>query len=274
MMQYVKIVIKAVESGQERLIALLNEMNATGFEQTEEELTAYFDEASYVSADVIGALKEYSYTIQILQEQNWNALWESNFDPVVIGAFCGIRAQFHPPISHVLHEIIITPKMSFGTGHHATTFMMIEQMQHIYFYDKAVLDFGTGTGILAILAERLGASLVTAIDIDLWSIDNAKENIEHNSCKNIRLIHSSSLPHSPYDIVLANINKNIILASLPALKACTSENGFLILSGLLEGDEAEIRGACLEHGLTFVSGTTKSKWILLMFTNSRPDLVN
>ena len=274
MMQYVQIVIEADESGQERLIALLNEMNATGFEQTEEELTAYFDEASYVSADVIQALKEYTYTIQILQEQNWNALWESNFDPVVIGRFCGVRAQFHAPISNVLHEIIITPKMSFGTGHHATTFMMIEQMQHISFSNKTVLDFGTGTGILAILAERLGASLVTAIDIDRWSIDNAKENIENNSCRNIQLVQSSSLPRIQYDIVLANINKNIILDSLPALKACTSDNGFLILSGLLECDEAEIRDACSAHGLTFVNSRIESKWKLLMFTNSRPEVVH
>ena len=272
-MNYVQIFIGATERKQEELIASLNEMNAIGFEQTDLHLTAYFDEENYHIKRVGNALKKCTYSIQILEAQDWNALWESNFDSVVVGEFCAVRAHFHQSISQVLHQIIITPKMSFGTGHHATTYMMIEQMQRIDFKDKIVLDFGTGSGILAILAEKLGGSQITAIDIDLWSIENTKENIEKNDCRNIDAIHSSTIPWKQYDVVLANINKNIILDYLKELKTCTSKNGYLVFSGLLEFDEYEIGEACLKQGLNFVEKKINSNWILLTFMNSIHDVL-
>src|SRR5579875_1868909 len=162
-MNSIQISIEANEEQQEILVSQLSEFEAVGFEQTENFLIAYFNEISFKSYDVIELLKGYSFHVTTIEEKNWNEVWESNFQPVIVNNFCAIRAEFHEPIKNVEHEIIITPKMSFGTGHHATTYMMIEQMQQIDFKDKTVFDFGTGTGILAILAEKLGAKKITAI---------------------------------------------------------------------------------------------------------------
>ncbi len=125
-----------------------------------------------------------SFSKTIIEETNWNQVWESNFDPVIVDDFVAVRAHFHEPIKNVQHEIVITPKMSFGTGHHATTYMMMQQMRELDFAGKNVFDFGTGTGVLAILAEKLGAQKVIAIDNDDWSIENADENVKRNNCTN------------------------------------------------------------------------------------------
>ena len=177
-MNSIQITIQANDEQQEILISQLDELSANGFEQTEDSLIAYFSENNFESYEVNRLLHNYSFTMTTIKEQNWNQVWESNFQPVIVDDFCAIRADFHEPIQNMEHEIIITPKMSFGTGHHATTYMMIEQMAKIDFTGKTVFDFGTGTGILAILAEKLGAASVSAIDVDVWSIENAKENIE------------------------------------------------------------------------------------------------
>ena len=128
-----------------------------------------------------------------IPDQNWNQVWENNYEPVQVGNFAGIRAQFHQPLAGVKFELLITPKMSFGTGHHATTYMMLDWMREFDFTGKTVLDMGTGTGVLAIMAEKLGASRIIAIDIDDWSIENAKENIEVNGCRRIQLLQSDKL---------------------------------------------------------------------------------
>ncbi len=175
-MNHIQIIIEANDEQQEILIGELEEVEAIGFEQTASNLLAYFEEDNFKSYEVNMLLKEYTFHFTTLPKQNWNALWESNFEPVIVDDFCAIRADFHEPVKDGHHEIIITPKMSFGTGHHATTFMMIQQMRNISFKNKKVFDFGTGTGILAILAVKLGAALVTAIDNDEWSIKNAEEN--------------------------------------------------------------------------------------------------
>ena len=166
------------------LIAQLSEIGFNGFEEEENNLKAFVPIYDFVEAAVneIAASHHLSFYKSTIEETNWNAVWESNFQPVIVDNFVGIRADFHEPIMGVEHEIVITPKMSFGTGHHATTFMMIQQMREIDFTGKSVFDFGTGTGILAILAEKLGADKVFAVDYDEWSIENAKENLEKNNC--------------------------------------------------------------------------------------------
>jgi ribosomal protein L11 methyltransferase len=184
---------------------------------------------------------------------------------VIVDKFCAIRAEFHDPIKDVEHEIIITPKMSFGTGHHATTYMMIEQMREIDFKNKTVFDFGTGTGILPILAEKLGASKITAIDIDDWSISNAKENIEKNNCSKISVSLSSQIPDGKFDVVLANINRNVILSYLPQLNNTLKENCYLLLSGLLSSDEEDIIKACNNEKIQFLKGIERNNWISLVF---------
>ncbi|MGN6398899.1 MAG: 50S ribosomal protein L11 methyltransferase [Flavisolibacter sp.] len=268
-MNSIQIVITAIEEDQEILISQLEEFNANGFEQTEHSLIAYFAENNFDSYEINQLLKNYSFTISTIEDRNWNEVWESNFQPVIVDNFCGIRADFHQPIKDVDYEIIITPKMSFGTGHHATTFMMVEQMRHLDFTSKTVFDFGTGTGILAILAEKLGAASIQAIDVDDWSIENAKENIEKNSSCNIDVVLSSKIPAGKFDIILANINRNVIVQYLPELKNTLHENGSLLLSGLLTSDEKHIVEACNRQNFSLVKKTEKNNWISLLLVNSK-----
>lgn len=268
-MNSIQINIKAREEQQEILISQLNECEAEGFEQQEDYLIAYFSEQNFNSYEVNEILKDYTIQSTTIEEQNWNKVWESNFQPVIVGEFCGIRAEFHPEIKEVAHEIVITPKMSFGTGHHATTFMMIEQMAEMDFRDKLVFDFGTGTGILAILAEYLGAKKVLAIDIDEWSVENANENISRNQCSKIEIKKSTDIPDEKFDIILANINRNVILQYLPQLNSCLDEGKFLLLSGLLIEDEEVIVEACRSEGLRLIKRREKNNWISLLFITGK-----
>ncbi|HTM90849.1 MAG TPA: 50S ribosomal protein L11 methyltransferase [Flavisolibacter sp.] len=267
-MNSIQLSIEAAEEQQEILISQLSDLGADGFEQTDNYLIAYFNENTFKSYEINELLKEYSFTTNTIEEKNWNEVWESNFEPVVVNNFCAIRAEFHQPITTVEHEIIITPKMSFGTGHHATTYMMIEQMQHIDFKNKTVFDFGTGTGILSIVAEKLGALSITAIDVDDWSITNTRENIEKNDCSKISVSLSSQIPKHKFDIVLANINRNVILSYLPELNAGLKENSYLLLSGLLTSDEKDIMEACSSHNLRLLKHTERNNWISLLLVKT------
>ena len=266
-MDTIQISIEAGEEEQEILISELSELDAEGFEQTATHLLAYFNEVRFKSYEVNEVLKGHSYHTSTIVERNWNELWESNFQPVVVDDFCAIRAAFHEPVQNVEHEIVITPKMSFGTGHHATTYMMMGQMRSMDFKNKTVFDFGTGTGILAILAEKLGADFVSAIDVDDWSIKNAQENIQTNNCSKITTKLSSQLPDQKFDIILANINRNVILQYLQALKNSLVANGQLLLSGLLVSDREEIVQACAKESLHLVEQGERNNWISLLFTN-------
>lgn len=267
-MNHIQLTITANGENQEMLISILNDLGAIGFEQKEEALLAYFDEAAFPSYDVNESLKDFHFEMSVLKEQNWNAIWEQAFEPVIVGDFCAIRAHFHEPIPGVKHEIVITPKMSFGTGHHATTYLMMEQMQALDFNGKTVFDFGTGTGILAILAEKLGAQKVKAIDNDEWSIENAAENVTRNNCTKIDVQLSAVLPKDEsFDIVLANINRNVILQYAPYFKSLVNKNGLLLLSGLLVEDKEAIVEACQQQGFQLKNSKERTNWISLLFTN-------
>jgi ribosomal protein L11 methyltransferase len=265
MNNYIEIKIENI-SGQESeiLIAQLNEIGFSGFEEGENLLTAFIEEEKFDEDGLkqVMSTQSLSYIKNIVEQKNWNEEWEKNFDPVIVDDFVAIRAEFHQPIKNTEHEIIITPKMSFGTGHHATTYIMIQQMHKIDFSNKTVFDFGTGTGVLAILAEKLGAKNIIAIDNDDWSINNAKENVEQNNCRNIQ-VYLSDVPHSIYkcDVVLANINKNVIIENLQALKNLLSKNGQLLVSGLLVEDENDIISEAIKQGLKFINTIGRGKWI-------------
>jgi ribosomal protein L11 methyltransferase len=254
---------------REILILELVQLGFEGFEEKGDELKAYAPEASLNEATFSAFCEEHLTSVQleaikrtVLPEQNWNSTWESNFDPVVVGDFCAIRADFHEPISSTIHEIVITPKMSFGTGHHATTRLMIETMQQLPLADKQVVDFGTGTGVLAILAERLGAASVLALDNDSWSMENARENLERNGTKRIKLQMADNLNGlDSADIVLANINRHVLLSEMGGLGALIRTNGWLLLSGILEDDEAVMEAAAIAAGFTHVSTTKSGSWI-------------
>ena len=255
---------------QELLIAILSECGFDGFEEMDNCLDAYIPENIFDRSNLESLASDYhfSWSSLLIDERNWNAVWESNFSPVTVENFVGIRADFHAPINEVAYEIIITPKMSFGTGHHATTYIMMLQMKDLNIKNKTVFDFGTGTGILAILAEKLGAKSILAIDNDQWSITNAAENIQKNNCSHIELVLSDK-PESAhkFDIILANINKNIILENISILTGQLEKKASLLLSGLLAEDENDIVEACKFLNLNHIKTVQKDKWICLLLTN-------
>ena len=261
----IDIPLTSIEQG-EIIIAELSEINFHGFMESNNILSAFvkkdlFEENSFRS--VLSRLN-ISFTKKIIAESNWNQKWENEFLPVVIDSFVAIRAAFHSPMNGVEHEIIITPKMSFGTGHHPTTYLMLQQMKEIDFKNKSVLDFGTGTGVLAILASKLGASTITAIDNDDWSIQNAVENFNNNNCTNILLLKNDSIIDlGPFDIILANINLNIIEENIISLKQACHSATELLLSGFLLSDENELKHVFSGNGFqTKVTGQTDG-WICI-----------
>lgn len=267
MNQTVELKIQVSGAGeQEILIAQLAELGFEAFEQQAGQLIACMDASLYNEEAVNQILEGYNFGMSVLEAKNWNASWEASFEPVIVQGFCAIRAAFHAPIPDVPYEIIITPKMSFGTGHHATTWLMIERMRTLDISGKSVLDFGTGTGVLAILAEKMGASQTDAIDIDDWSIENAGENLQANACKNTRLSKGSSLDGLPhYQLILANINKHVLLAQMGSIKQHLTSDGVVVLSGLLAGDREDIVQSAARHSLVLIEEMEKDSWIALEF---------
>ena len=269
MSNYCEITIPAEQAIQELLIAELSQIGYDGFEESDKALKAYVPEEHFSEPDLNILLSNYNlnHSKSIINKQNWNELWESNFEPVQVDDFVGIRASFHPPFTDVAHEIVITPKMSFGTGHHATTYSVMQLMRDLDFRDKTVFDFGTGTGILAILAEKLGATKLLAVDNDDWCIENASENILINGCKyiDIQKVDKCNID-SKFQIILANINKNIILDNIEALANGLEKNGNLVLSGLLIEDEADIQTACEALKLVHQTTVQRNGWIACRFT--------
>ncbi len=286
-MNYLQITIPTTDpSLQEILIALLPSLGYEGFEQQDAALQAFLPEEQFNAAALESLLESLApptdpaasdpaapesprltYTTQRLEERNWNEEWEKSFEPVQVGDFCAVRAHFHTPIPGVTHELVITPKMSFGTGHHATTYMMLQGMQNLDVHGRRVLDFGTGTGVLAILAERLGASEVIAVDNDDWSIDNARENLAANHCTRIRILQTDTIPSpgatGPFDIILANINKHVILGQLGSLEQQLAPRGVILLSGLLENDLEDIENEAVKQNLSISVRMTKGAWLCL-----------
>ena len=218
--------------------------------------------------DIIFKQHNINYLKSVIKEQNWNAIWESNFEPVRVDDFVGIRAHFHPSFEpSVLHEIKITPKMSFGTGHHATTFSVIQLMESINFTGKSVYDFGTGTGILAILAEKLGAASVLAVDNDDWCIENALENIQNNDSERIKIQKVvSALQNESFDVILANVNRHIIEANLGEITQSASLNSILVLSGLLIEDQEDIIKLATKFNWMYMKAKPLNGWVSLMFS--------
>ncbi len=268
-MNYVQITIESgSEEIQDLIISQLAEVGFDGFQQEPNFLLALIKESDFDEANfnTIVEFHQLKYSKQIIPQQNWNALWESNFEPISVDDFVGVRAEFHPTIKNVKHEIIITPKMSFGTGHHATTYLVMQLMQHIDFKNKSVFDFGTGTGILAILAEKLGANRVLAIDYDDWCIENSNENITNNHCKKIEVCKGDTANVSEtFDIVIANINRNIIEDNFENLHLSAKNNATILLSGLLISDEEIILQLAHQKNWKHIQTVTKGDWIAMQF---------
>lgn len=208
-----------------------------------------------------------SFEVNFVPDQNWNETWEARFDPVVVDKFCLVRAHFHKSNPDVQHEIIIDPKQAFGTGHHETTYMMIEEMSRLDFSGKEVLDLGCGTGILSILAMKLGAAKVTAIDIEDASVENATENLALNGVEAEVLLGSVEVIEGlQFDIVLANINRNAIMMLMPDIVALLKENGTVLFSGFLESNFHEVTDLTGSHELQPLSKNQKGEWHCLGFS--------
>jgi len=266
-MNYYKISIATSTQKQDLIIALLSELGYDAFEQEEFSLKTYKTENDFDETPLqqLAEQLEFTYKTKLIPNQNWNVLWESNFQPIQINDFCAIRADFHPHFPHVEHEITVNPKMAFGTGHHETTYMMMEQMKQISFQGKKVLDFGCGTGILSILAEKLGANNILALDNDPLSFENTKENMAVNQSSKIKIQLGvlADLKDKGYDIILANINRSVILNTLAHLFQKIKAGGMILFSGILEVDENLLKRKVEQLGFAVLNTEHRGEWICL-----------
>jgi len=266
--------VEPKELGSEILVAELGEKPFESFIETENGVNAYIQKALWTE-DVLEDIfildsPEFtvSYTIEEIEQVNWNEEWEKNFEAIDVDGICHVRAPFHEK-TDAKYDIVIEPKMSFGTGHHETTHMMIQHILENDFEGKKTLDMGCGTAILAILAEMKGAQPTDAIDIDNWCYLNSIENAERNNCKHISVYEGDALllEGKKYDIIIANINRNILLNDMQQYVDCLNENGTLFLSGFYEEDIPAIDASCTEKGLTYVKKHQRNNWVALKYVN-------
>jgi len=270
-MDYYAYHFSAAEGMQEALLGLLSQLSFESFQEEEEALVAYLPaiiepESLQAELEEIRQIIPFQLAVERLEAQNWNELWESNFSPVQVGDFCGVRAEFHPPFGEaVRYELVIQPRMAFGTGHHETTWMMIQFMEHLPLQGARVLDFGAGTGILAILASRLGAITIDAVEIETIACENARENCLGNGAGSVRVIEGTldQVGGASYDIVLANINRHVLLDSFLPLYSMLAPEGVLLISGILQTDRDLIEQALRDAGFLTEEVRTRGQWIAL-----------
>ncbi len=266
-----------VEPLQPAVEILIAELGFAGFEsfvETEEGVTAYiqkeaWNESILEDVQILNSDEfEITYTSEEIEQTNWNEEWEKNFSPIEVDGLVTVRAPFHEK-KDTEFDIIIEPKMSFGTGHHETTHMMVQHILKNDFKDKSVLDMGCGTGILAILAEMKGAKPIDAVDFDNWCYLNSLENVERNNCEHITVIEgdASVLNNKTYDIIIANINRNILLQDMAVYASCLNKNGVLFLSGFYNDDIPIIQQACENQMLKFDEKLERNQWVALKFLN-------
>lgn len=256
---------------------LIAELGAVGFEsfvETPEGVTAYIqknDWNAFILEDITSLSNtefDITYTFEDIKPTNWNAEWEKSFHPIIVDDLCTVRAPFHE-VPNTKYDIVIEPKMSFGTGHHETTHMMIQHILQNDFNNKTVLDMGCGTGVLAILAEKCGATQLDAIDIDNWCYINSVENAERNNCNHISVYEgdASLLQNKTYNTIIANINRNILLNDMETYVQCLSNNGELYLSGFYNNDIPMIQKKCESLGLSLKKTLQRNSWVSLKFVN-------
>ncbi|WP_454997473.1 50S ribosomal protein L11 methyltransferase [Capnocytophaga granulosa] len=264
--------VSPTEMGAEILMAELAEVGFDSFVDTPTGIKAYIPKDSWneqILQDIyLLSNPEFtiSYQITEIEQVNWNEEWEKNFSPIVVEDLCTVRANFHP-VPNTRYDIVITPKMSFGTGHHETTYMMLQQLLPLSLEGTKVLDMGCGTGILAIMAALRGARDITAIDIDPWCVENATENVQQNNCSFITIKEGdvSLIAGEHYNLILANINRNILLSDIPAYTQALLSQGLLLVSGFYVEDLPAIKEKCQEEGLTYLSHIERNRWVSAKF---------
>ena len=257
-----------IQTAIEILIAELGAVGFESFTENEEELIAYIQKKDWFSdiLDDIQLLQSeevvLSYNIKEIEQVNWNSEWEKNFEPIQVDGLVSIRAPFHEN-PHLKYDIVIEPKMSFGTGHHETTHLMIQHLMDMNLKGKTVLDMGCGTGILAIFAEMKGAVKLDAIDIDTWCYENSIENVERNQCKHIEVYEGDAflLKDKKYDVIIANINRNILLQDIGTYAKSLNKNGTLLLSGFYIEDIPVIEEEAGKYQLKLKKKLTRNNWV-------------
>ena len=258
----------------EILIAELGNVGFESFVETENGVTAYIQKTDW-SAEILADVfvlnsDEFSieYNLNEVPQTNWNAEWEKNFEPIQVDDLVSIRAPFHKN-PNLKYDIVIEPKMSFGTGHHETTHMMVQHLLQLDLENKKVLDMGCGTGILAIFAEMKGAKPLDAIDIDNWCYENSVENVTRNNCENISVYEGDAtlLVDKKYDVIIANINRNILLMDMKVYTNCLQEGGILLLSGFYEQDIPVIDAEVIKYGLKLEKFIQRNNWVALKYNN-------
>lgn len=267
--------VSPLQPGNDILIAELGELGFDSFVENEVGLQAYipkslWDEEAVASLYI---LSQPEFTISFIHREivpeNWNETWEKNFHPITVDGICTVRAPFHE-VPTTAYDLIIEPKMSFGTGHHETTHMMLRYLLNMDMEGKKVLDMGCGTAVLAILAEKRGAAAVDAIDIDNWCYLNSLENAERNGCERISVYEGDAAlirPGTGYDVIIANINRNILLTDIPIYTRALAQGGTLLLSGFYEDDIPVIEAKCAESALKLVEKQEMNLWVALKFLN-------
>jgi ribosomal protein L11 methyltransferase len=266
--------VEPKELGSEILVAELGELPFESFIESDFGVVAYIQK-QFWNENILEDLHiltspEFvvSYTIEEIEQVNWNEEWEKNFEAIEVDGICHVRAPFHPK-TEAKYDIVIEPKMSFGTGHHETTHMMIQHLLETDVAGKKTLDMGCGTAILAILAEMKGAQPIDAIDIDNWCYLNSIENVERNNCSQITVYEGEAalLKGKQYDVIIANINRNILLNDMQSYVDCLNKNGILLLSGFYNEDIPFIDASCTEKGLTYVKKFERNNWVSLKYVN-------
>lgn len=260
------------EPATEILIAELGEVGFESFVENEEGVEAFIQKTDWNAQvlDDIYVLKsgefQISYEMREIEQTNWNIEWEKNFNPIQVDGLVSIRAPFHEN-PNLKYDIVIEPKMSFGTGHHETTHMMVQHLLDLDVAGKKVLDMGCGTGILAIFAEMKGAKPIDAIDIDNWCYQNSLENVERNNCIDISVYEgdASLLKDKKYDVIIANINRNILLNDMNTYASCLDENGVILLSGFYKEDIPVIDAEVSKYGLKLDKQIERNNWVALKY---------
>jgi len=274
--QFLKVSIHVKNKLHELLIAELGMLNYDSFQEQNDLLDAFIEESLFDKASLKEVLRQYEitteYHLEKLKNVNWNEQWEKNFKPVYIEGKVQIRASFHQPNPDFPYDIVINPKMSFGTGHHETTSLIISEQLQLDHQNKKVLDLGTGTGVLAIMAHKLGAHGITVTDIDDWSIENSQENFLLNGIDHVKVLQGTiaelTLPDF-YDIIFANINKNVLLAELGDYSRLLAMAGKLVLSGFYRSDLSDIEKKAMEAGLQFDKTNTINDWAVAVLSRGK-----
>ncbi|WP_379969650.1 50S ribosomal protein L11 methyltransferase [Epilithonimonas sp. UC225_85] len=264
--------IKPLQPWNEILMAELIEIGFDSFTEEYDGILGYIQKDLFNEEELknIYLLQneeiEISYTYEEMPNINWNEEWEKNFSPINVEDKVLIRAEFHESDPN-MHEIVIQPKMSFGTGHHPTTHLMIQQMLDMDLDNKKVLDMGCGTSVLAIFAKQKGAGRTVAIDIDEWSVENSKENAARNNVElDIELGTADNLGKEKFEIILANINRNILISDIPTYVSVLEDGGKLLLSGLCFFDVDDILEVCTEQNLKLEKKIQREEWVSLLLS--------